>query len=344
MRPRPTALGFVMAALSLAAPAALAEQLPWETELREMGYSFLHISNINAVNGLNLTRSQAMRLRDLALQVEAAAPRPPSLAAPASPEWAAVRKDWLELRALLLAGKPVPEELANRVNLGRATESKLVRATLRPAPTGQTTACATCHVPPSSASGQPMATGPTVKRLTDLAHCEGIYGKAGFWKLLQLSPQVEAVLTEPQKAILGRFACCLVPPQDLSDPVRAGQADSPEKALDLLRRVRACPEALWPMMRAGVLSHVDYFTAAVSPAADAARKSAAREAVAKALDRARACSDVEFELEKDHLSKAVKEAIIPAPAEGPHKAAYFLLIPGASKVYAAYLARLTQKN
>ncbi|HUT32219.1 MAG TPA: hypothetical protein VNE39_01955 [Planctomycetota bacterium] len=323
------------------AASSLAAQVNWDASLREMGYLFLHISNINVVNGLNLTKEQAARLMALARQMEAVAPEPPSLRAAMPPELDGVRTAWLELRPLLLKGEPIPKELEDRVTLSRATESKAIRSTLRSVPAAINTDCVSCHMAPASAQGQPMSPGPGTKRLMDLAHMEGIYGKRGLWKLLQLSPQVEEVLTEPQRAILGGFACCLVPPQSLSDPVRAGQAEAPEKALDLLRRVRACSDAFWPMMREGILGHVDFFTAAVSPGADAARKAVARDAVAKALDRARKCSDVEFEMEKDALSKAVKQAIVPAPGEGPHKATFFLLIPGASRVYASYLKRLS---
>ncbi len=336
---------FLSGCLTLAvAASADAGQVNWDASLREMGYLFLHISNINVVNGLNLSKEQAAKLMALARQVEAAAPEPPSLRAAMPPELDGVRKAWLELRPLLLKGEPIPKELEDRVSLSRATESKAIRSTLRSVPTAINTDCASCHMAPGSAPGTPMSPGPGTKKLMDLAHMEGIYGKRGIWKLLQVSPQVEQVLTEPQKAILGAFACCLVPPQSLSDPVRAGQAEAPEKALDLLRRVRACSDAFWPMMREGILAHADVFTAAASPGADAARKAAARDAVAKALDRARKCSDVEFEIEKDALSKAVKEAIVPAPGEGPHRAAFFLLIPGASRVYANYLKRLGAKG
>ncbi|MBM4034775.1 MAG: hypothetical protein FJ291_23775 [Planctomycetes bacterium] len=330
--------------LAVAFPlSALAAQANWENDLREMGYMFLHISNINVVNGLNLTREQAGRLMQLAAQVEEAAPPPPSLRGPIAPELAEVRKAWLELRALLLKGEPVPKELEDRVNRGRMAESKVIRSTLRSVPAAINTNCVSCHTAPGTASGTPMSPGPGTKKIADLAHVEGIYGRKGIAKLVQLSPKVEEVLTEAQEAILGGFACCLVPPQSLSDPVRAGQAESSEKVLDLLRRVRACPEAFWPTMREGILAYADQFTEAVSPGASPLRRAAARDGVAKALDRARACSDVEFELEKDNLSKAVKTAIVPAPGEGPYKAAYFLLIPGASRVYANYLKRLAAK-
>ena len=329
----------IFVAIVALSPCVLAAEGDWEGELRQMGYLFLHISNINVVNGLNLTREQASTLRGLALEMEAAAPRPPSLRGPMSPGLAGCRAAWLELREVLLAGRPVPTGLGQRVNLGRVAESKAVRATVRAAPAGGGTACTNCHAAPSASPGQPMQLAPGTRGLMNLAHTEGIYGKRGIWKLLQLSPRVEAVLTESQKSILGSFACCLVPPQSLSDPVRAGQAESSEKAVEMLRKVRECPEAWWPLMRGGILGVADKFTEAASPGATAARKAAAREGVAKALDRARKCSDTEFEMEKDALSKSVKDAIVPAPGEGPHKAAFFLLIPGASEVYASYLKR-----
>jgi hypothetical protein len=335
----------VLAALHASAAAA---QPKWERDLRQMGYLFLHISNINVVNGLNLTREQAAELRRLALQVEAAAPRPPSLRGPIAPELGGVRKTWLELRTLLVRNEPVPEELQSRVNLSRAEESRVIRATLRPAPVGSDTRCASCHQAPASGrafpAAEPMAVTALNKRQVELAHIEGLYGERGLAKLLAVSPRVEALLTDAQKSILGSFSCCLVPPQDLRDPVRAGQAESDEKVLDLLRKVRQCPEKLWPMMREGILQRVGQIADAVSPAATPERKATAREGVAAALDRARGLSDVAFELEKDALAKAAKGAILPPSPDAPHKAAYFLLIPGSSAVYAQYLKRLASQG
>lgn len=327
--------------LSLCGPG-FAAQVNWDASLREMGYLFLHISNINVVNGLNLTREQAVRLMQLALQVEEVAAPPPAFRAALPPELEEARRAWLDLRALLLKGEPIPGELEERVNRGRVAVSTVVRATLRPVPAAINTHCVSCHTAPAPRQGEPMTApaGSGTKKLLDLAHLEGIYGKRGIVKFAQLAQQVNDTLTQPQRAILDRFACCLVPPQNLKDPVRAGQAEAGDKALGLLRNVRSCPEALWPLMREGILAHVDYFTAAVSPGAGAARKAAARDTVAKALDRARKCTDIEFEMEKDALAKAAHDAIVPAPGEGPYKAAFFLLIPGSSRVYAAYLKRL----
>ena len=333
----------VVLAVAVAGPA-LAAQASWDRQLGEMGYMFLHISNINVVNGLNLTREQAKKLYGLARQIEAVAPRPPSFKARLAPELESVRKDWLELRRLLAHNKPVPEELQSRVNQSRAAESAVIRKTIRPRPISSGTKCSACHTAPSEGSGEPMTVSATLKRQVDMAHSEGLYGKRGLAKLVLLAPQIDTILTDGQKGILGSFACCLVPPQDLSDPMRAGQAESSEKVLTLMRKVRQCPDRFWPIMRNGILTKVDQITAAVSPGATVARKTATREKIAKALDRIRQLSDVEFEMEKAELAKSVKAAIIPPQKDSRYKAAYFLLIPGASKVYANYIRRLDKKG
>jgi hypothetical protein len=330
----------LFAALSM---PGLAAQATWEQELREMGYLILHISNINVVNGLNLTRDQAVKLRALALQVEAAADAPPALKALLGPEIEGVRKTYLELREVLLKGQPVSPELTARVHQARAVETKFIRSTLRSSPVSTGTSCVACHMAPRE-DAQPMTPTASTKALTGRAHMQGPYGQRGLAKVVGLSPQVEAVLTDAQKAVLGSFSCCLVPPQDLSDPVRAGQAESGSKELELLRKVRQIPDGLWPGARDTILKRVDSITQMVSPGATEARKATAREAVAKALDRARSLSDVEFELEKAELARGARAAIVPPQGDSPHKAAFFLLMPGASKVYARYLERLSDKK
>ena len=335
----------LVAVLVLATSAsALAGQVRWREQLREMGYAFLHLSNINAINGLNLTREQAQKLQALARQVEAAASKPPTLRATLSPELEKVRATWLEARSLILAGKPVPPELEARVNQSRADECKVIRTTIRPRPLAMDTQCASCHTVPQSGPVEPMALAGGLKTLADKAHAEGLYGQRGLMKLVTVAKQVDAILTDEQKAVLGKFTCCLVPPQDLSDPMRAGQAEGSEKAVELMRKVRRCPENWWPTMRATILKKVEQITVTASPGATAARKAQTSEEIAKLLDRVRTLSDVEFEVDKDDLSKAVKATFFRPQSESPLKTAYFLLIPGASRVYANYLKRLAQRT
>lgn len=44
------------------------------------------------------------------------------------------------------------------------------------------------------------------------------------------------------------------------------------------------------------------------------------------------------------MAKALKAAVLPPSEDSPHKAAFFLMIPGAAEVYATYLQRLAESG
>ncbi len=329
-----------VALLALSPVAALAEAPAWERSLRALDGHVHHLSLLNLVNGLNLTREQAAALRRLALQVEAVAEAPPALDAPIQGDLEAVRKVYAEVSRMLAAGQDVAPEAERRVTEARAAHVRFIRSTLLAKPGGADAQCSHCHADPAAnARGavQPMALAPEVARQAELAHCVADYGWTGLVALKQVSPQVEKLLTEAQKEIFCDFSCCLVPPHDMGDPVRAGQADSTAKELDLLRKARSCPADLWPAAREDVLRRLGPVVELVNPGATAERKAAACKAVGEAMDAARALTDTQFEIEKARLAGAVKEAVQPPAPESPHKAAFFLLVPGSSKVYTDYL-------
>jgi hypothetical protein len=315
----------------------------WEDGLAQMDYFVSYLSLLNLVNGLQLTPEQATRLRALAHEVQAVAGPPQPLDVPLAPELDGVRKTYQELSGVLLRGQPVPADLERRVVEARAAQARFVRATLLPKPVGQDLQCANCHAAPRAAAEvarEPMRVTADIQLQADFAHYLGDYGLRGLQAIVRLSPQVETLLTDAQKALFDKFACCLTPPQDLGDPVRAGQAESLTKELDLLRVARQVPRDQWATAREEILRRLDPVTELVSPGATGERKSATRDGVAKTLDTARGLSDVEFEVEKNDLALRVKNAIQPPPGAQPNKAAYFLLLPGSAKVYTQYLERL----
>jgi len=55
--------------------------------------------------------------------------------------------------------------------------------------------------------------------------------------------RVLATLTPEQQEVLFAYKACLVPPRNLRDPVRAGQADDTSATEKLLARLRTVPEA-----------------------------------------------------------------------------------------------------
>jgi len=216
----------------------LAAEAGWEQELRQMGYLFLHLSNINVINGLNLTREQAVRLQGLARQIEQVAPQPPAFDAPVSPQIAEIRKAWLEMREVLLRGEDPSKALRDRAGKAFVAKSAFVRSTVRAVPAAANTQCSSCHQKPTASKGLgfgPMTVGPALQRRVGLAHSQSLYGNHGLWKLALLARQADDLLTDGQKGILGSFSCCIAPPDDLSNPTRAGQADTNAKEMAILR-------------------------------------------------------------------------------------------------------------
>jgi len=62
---------------SLAAAAQALRAASWDEQNHAMIYLIMDLSSINAINGINLTRDQAVRLRNLAREIKAASPQDP---------------------------------------------------------------------------------------------------------------------------------------------------------------------------------------------------------------------------------------------------------------------------
>jgi hypothetical protein len=328
------------ALLLLAAPAAADEpagEASWEDQLREFGYLIVHLSTINVVNGLNLSRDQVVQLRELALRVERAGAVPPRVKGSFQDGWAGARKTYLDLREVLLQGKEVDEALRARVLKARADESRLLKETLTPPRAGVARgSCMRCHDVPGGKAfrGIPPA---SAKAEMSSAHSTGLYGRKALVQVWLLSQRVNAILTESQREIFTDFSCCLVPPAALSDPVRVGQAAVPDQTLDLLTRVRAIPERGWPFWRERILDTLDTLQDIRRPDVTKQEKSIARRRVAKVLEEARGLDDVAFELSKEELAKKI--AGDRPRDDSAFRRAYFLLAPGSVKIYDAVLNR-----
>lgn len=61
---------------------------------------------------------------------------------------------------------------------------------------------------------------------------------------LKYAKEVENVFTKEQQEVIKDFDPCTIPPKNLSDPVRVGQASDNEHVISLLRRIRSAPAEL----------------------------------------------------------------------------------------------------
>ncbi|HUU90374.1 MAG TPA: hypothetical protein VM238_04105 [Phycisphaerae bacterium] len=352
-----TALVLALAtAVALSASAAGGE-VPWDEQNRTMGYLILHLSSINLINGLNLTREQVVALRDIARKVEAASPAVPTMTGAFRPDLGEVRDAYLEVRRRLLAAEEIDDALRRRVADARKTESAVVRLSITEMDAGRT-GCAQCHQPPEASDVRTLGARPYASKVgqTDrsaarrkvifLAHQEGVFGKRGVWAVATAAEKVDRILTSAQKEGLTDFSCCITPPRSMTG-MRFGQAESGEQAVEILRRVRKIPDFLWPTVRDRVLAQAEEIAVAITPGADQQRKAGVREQVARIYERARALDDVNFEIDRHNLAAELTQATRPQPGQTDRQrrymAAVFLTIPGAVEAYDALLGRMDRE-
>ncbi len=116
--------------------------------------------------------------------------------------------------------------------------------------------------------------------------------------LIGLERAVEETLNVGQRQVLAEYKPCLVPPKNLKDPVRIGQATDNSGMERWLTRARKAPEARLEKMAEGVLARQEERFGSLPPAQRRERKAlliaTAREAAAM--------SDVDFELDKADLA------------------------------------------
>lgn len=79
-----------------------------------------------------------------------------------------------------------------------------------------------------------------------------------------LEKELSQVLTPEQLQVVEDFKPCLIPPRDLKNPVRAGQASSNEHAVKRLRRLRAAPENQWLARRDKIVQRMVDFVSSSS--------------------------------------------------------------------------------
>jgi hypothetical protein len=327
----------------------------WEEQIHGMGYLILHLSGINAINGMNLTPDQARRLCQMAHEVEAISEKIPDFATIYRPDLAEVRDTYLEVRKYIISGKEVPGELEERVVRARSIESAVIRLSLSNKKFARTS-CLQCHREPGvndlrenksmmaslNMTSCPDFTG--LERETFIAHMAGVFGKRGMLKLMTLSAEVDRLLTDSQKEILRTFTCCIIPPKELRNPVRAGQATSGEKEIEILRKVRRVPETFWPYAKSRGLKKLEQLLVFKYPGITGDKIKVICDGVGEIYEKARELSDVDFEMEKGDLAAGLKRIGTPKKEldkrQQDYMNALFLFIPGSSEVYHNIIKRL----
>ncbi|MFA6569044.1 MAG: hypothetical protein WCS96_12600 [Victivallales bacterium] len=117
-----------------------------------------------------------------------------------------------------------------------------------------------------------------------------------------LLKKANSILTDEQLAVIDNFKPCIVPPPDLRDPVRAGQASSSSKlenTLDKLRSVKK--ENLDTFIKFVTDRYVTATNEKVYKMTSEEEKKK-RDEISKLLRQAYSMSDTDFELKKDSIA------------------------------------------
>lgn len=127
--------------------------------------------------------------------------------------------------------------------------------------------------------------------------------KAYYQKLNALEEKVRAILSDGQVRVINEFNPCLIPPKDLKDPVRAGQAAGDfEEVYMHLEHLRNMPEKAFNVIGKPLTVKVveEHFSAFCKNADDKTREA---NRILKVLKKCRAMSDSDFALEKEALAR-----------------------------------------
>jgi hypothetical protein len=153
------------------------------------------------------------------------------------------------------------------------------------------------------ASGQiPKRAQQAKKRLEDL-HQQ--IEQSVLTKMQKLERQLVKVLTPGQVYLVENFKPCLIPPDDIGNPLSIGQAEVNYKVINRLQRLRKMPDRIWEFRRGHVLerlvSRYEKFVTLTDK-----EKSTERARLRKVLTRVRRLSDIDFEMEKTALAEQLK--------------------------------------
>lgn len=125
-------------------------------------------------------------------------------------------------------------------------------------------------------------------------------------KYAGLEDQVRRILSPEQVQVVETFKPCLIPPKDLKNPVRAGQASSNEGSIRIMRRIREIPEETWKQRNEELIGrHLERINKHrfKMTEEEMARE---KERLLTLLEKIRSMSDMDFEMEKENLASELK--------------------------------------
>ncbi|MBI4831888.1 MAG: hypothetical protein HY801_10120 [Candidatus Lindowbacteria bacterium] len=124
--------------------------------------------------------------------------------------------------------------------------------------------------------------------------------------LSEIEKRVNAILTDGQKKIVEDFSPCLIPPKDLKNPTRVGQANDSTHIERMLTRARTLSDDVFEERVEQILDrHISKYEERFGEFPSDGAREAEKTRVRAVVDEARAMSDVDFELNKQELATRI---------------------------------------
>lgn len=111
-----------------------------------------------------------------------------------------------------------------------------------------------------------------------------------------IEKELTGILLDAQKEIINTFNPCLIPPKDMKNPVRAGQAQNNEMAVELLRHLRRVPDEVFEERKSEIAQrHLEMIQKRLGKLTDEEKERESQRFL-KVIEKVRAMTDKEFEL------------------------------------------------
>lgn len=118
-----------------------------------------------------------------------------------------------------------------------------------------------------------------------------------------LEARLRQVLSPEQLKVAQDFNPCLIPPLDLRDPVRAGQAMSSDGAIKQLRRLRQIPQERWQARKEEIIQRMVENYSQNRFRLSEAEQAAERSRLLNLMEKVRCLPEVDFEMNKEKLAE-----------------------------------------
>ncbi|MDD3877748.1 MAG: hypothetical protein PHT69_14095 [Bacteroidales bacterium] len=290
----------------------------WEKQLNELNFITMRISAINLINGLILTPVQIQRLKVLQQEIDNINISHPPALPDLIPEITLIRDTYLKLTNKLVLKEHLSDTYIDSIFQVRILHSKMIKKTIcgkrkiKESPEG----CIRCHALPrcfptgniDKINTRPIF--PLKRKKIDKAHIVGMFGEAGDIKIWELRDEVDKLLTNAQKEIANNYKFCLIPPQDLSDPMRAGQAFSNDRWVSFLTDIRTHDEKSWKKYKRLYLQPLDELIEASMPGITRSNKKSALKKIDIILNETRRMDAIDFDLRKEALCRSLNACFI----------------------------------